>query len=225
MQKWLAWAIPLGLGVVAGFIYLTSVRAGTRPIELVGVSQNMKAGDDLTEDRLTRVSVRADKTLLRSAIRWEDRGLLVGRRVNRALVEGELLLFTDVRQSVGDVSANLKPDEASRTAAVPQFRVVPGLRVGDSVVFLVAGDVAENDPAPDSKGRRSSGGELGPFRVVGLSERTESTNPADQRLVVVAVKKDGTGTPAERAARETLDAALAGARGLRIQAVEVPGGR
>lgn len=224
MPKWLAWAIPLGLGVVAGFIYLTSIRAGTRPIELVGVSQPLKAGDGLTEDQLVRVSVRADKTLLRSAIRWEDRGLLVGRRVNRALVEGELLLFTDVRQAVGDVSANLKPDEASRTAAVPQFRVVPGLRVGDAVVFLVAGDVNESDPQPDPKGRRASG-EVGPFRVVGMSERTESTNPADQRLVVVAVKKDGAGTATDRAARETLDAALAGARGLRIQAVEVPGGR
>src|SRR5262245_23143148 len=128
--------VPIVLGVIAGAIYLVAIRSGTKTIELVGVNQNMRAGDDLTDDVLVRVSVRADRTILRSAIRWEDRGLLIGRRVNRSLVEGELILFTDVRQAVGDTSANLKSDERSRTVSVPQVRVVPGLRVGDSVVFL-----------------------------------------------------------------------------------------
>ena len=227
MGKSLGWMVPIVLGVIAGAIYLVAVRSGTKTIELVGASQNMRAGADITDDVLVRVSVRADRAILRSAIRWEDRGLLIGRRVNRSLVEGELILFTDVRQAVGDTSANLKSDERSRTVSVPQVRVVPGLRVGDSVVFLAVGDPGDVEPdsGTDKKARRPPEREIGPFRVVGLSERSEGGGRDEQRQVVVAVKLPGSGTPAERAARDALDDALTGARGQRIVAAEVPGGR
>ena len=228
MGKSLGWLVPVILGVIAGGIYLTAIRSGTRTIELVGVSQNLRAGADLTDDVFVRVSIRADKSVLRSAVRWEDRGLLVGRRVNRSLVEGELLLFSDVRQAAGDAGANLKPDETSRTVSVPQNRIVPGLRIGDSVVFLVAGNggEAEAEPPPEKKGRPGFGDrEIGPFRIVGLTDRGEPSGRDELRQVVVAVKKDGSGTAADRTAREALDSAISGARGQRILAIEVPGGR
>jgi len=229
MKKSLGWLVPVVLGVVAGGIYLIAIRSGTKTIELVGVSQNLRAGAELTDDVMVRVSVRADKAIFRSAVRWEDRGLLVARRVGRSLVEGELVLFADVRQSANDASINLNPGETSRTVAVAQNRIVPGLRVSDNVVFLVLGDgaEAEAEPVPDKKGRRpvSHDREIGPFRVVGLSDRSELSGREELRQVVVAVKKDGSGLPAEKAARDALDDAISGARGQRILAIEVPGGR
>jgi hypothetical protein len=126
--------------------------------------------------------VCADREIFRSAVPYAERGVVLRRRVGRALAAHEVLLFADVRQDAeDDVRANLRPGESSLTVPVPQARVAPSLRVGDEVAFLLA----EGKPPAD---RRL----LGPFRLVGFGARADpfqatALGKEEVRKVVVAV--------------------------------------
>ena len=196
--------IPIGLGVVAALFNLMAVRSATSTVDLTVVTDDVKAGTPLTEGMLDRLTVRADKDVFKSAVRYEDRGVLVGRPANRPLAAREVVLLADIRLSgTFDVRANLRPGERSLTLAVKPARIVPGLRVGDEVEVVLSGggdhdppgDPQPGDPPlPKGVGR---GRTVGPFRVVGLGERQEATAGAfrsDDRQVVIAYAAAQTGT-------------------------------
>lgn len=195
--------IPICLGVAAAILNLMAVRSATSTVDLTVVNADVKAGTPLTEDMLGRLTVRADKDVFRSAVRYEDRGVLVGRPVARPLVAQEVVLLADIRLSgTFDVRANLRPGERSLTLTVKTTRIVPGLRVGDEVDVVLSGDPdppAESGdpprrPTPAARGGRTLG-TVGPFRVVGLGERPEGTSGAyrvEDRQVVIAY---GAATP------------------------------
>jgi hypothetical protein len=221
--------IPVVIGVVAGALNFMAVRSAVTPIALVAAGRDLKAGSELTEDALTRVNLRADRTVVRSAVRWEERGILVGRRVNRAVNKDELIFFADARQAGGEAALNLRAGEASITVAVPPARVVPGVRVGDDVMVLLVRE-GVGLPAPPTEPRPGAESRLiGPFRVVGFGERSDPfqggiPSREEMRQVVVAVRIDAAGVIQEPAGKE-LEEALRKARGERVSAIEFPGPR
>lgn len=181
--------IPIGLGVAAALFNLMAVRSATNTVDLTVVKSDVKAGTPLTEEMLDKMTVRADRDIFRSAVRYEDRGVLVGRPANRPLVAKEVILLADIRLSgTFDVRANLRPGERSLTLAVKPARLVPGLRVGDEVEIVLSGGDPEQAGGDLPKGVLR-GRTVGPFRIVGLGERTEATAGAfrsDDRQVVIA---------------------------------------
>lgn len=192
--------IPLGLGLAAALFNLMAVRSATSTLDLTVVKADVKAGTPLTEEMLDKMTVRADREVFRTAVRYEDRGVLVGRPANRPLIAKEVILLADIRLSgTFDVRANLRSGERSLTLAVKPSRIVPGLRLGDDVeIVLSGGGDPEPGDAPTPKGA-ARGRTVGPFRVVGLGERTEATAGAfrsDDRQVVIAY------TPAAAATRD-----------------------
>lgn len=193
MNKALGWVVPVALGVVAAGLYFVAVQSGTKVVELVAVKEDVKDGTVLTQDMLQKRAIRADQSLLRSAVQAKDVGLILGRKVNRSLAADELVLFADVRHPAGEARSNLKPDEIGITLSVPMARITPGVRVGDEVYVMVAREA--------SPGGGKTGGErgIGPFRVVGFGERPEGAaiSPDAQRQVVLAGRRDGTGPTRE----------------------------
>ncbi len=221
MGKSLGWVVPVALGVIAGVLYIAALRSGTKPIELVAIKSDagVKAGNELKAEDLTPVSIRADKTLLRSAVKWEDRGLVIGRKVNRPLLKDELVLFADVRQSAADFRQNLLAGEESRTVSVPLNRIVPGLRIGDDAQVILRTDIETETGKGGSIGERS----IGRYRVIGLGERGETAlSRDDSRLVVLAIKVNSRGEPLDQAAKELVEA-LEGKKGERIIGIEFAG--
>jgi hypothetical protein len=167
--------IPVALGVFAALANFLAVRSKTATIEIVAVTHDVKAGHELADADLAPVAVRAESALEVSAVRYEKRGELLGRKVNRALRAREVLFTSDTVRRVGDdVQANLRPGEISRTLAVKAGCVAPNLQVGDEVGLLLRGAVT------------TEGQELrlvGPYRLIGLGERDN----LDQRTVVLAL--------------------------------------
>lgn len=217
--------IPLGLGLTAGIINFLVVRGMAAPIELTAVRNDTKAGTELKPDQLTKVLVRGDSPqILRSAVPWAERGILLRRRVNRALAAGEVIMFADVRTEGGeDIQTLLRPGEASFTFSVRQSRIALGLRVGDSVGIVVADSSVEEDPDSMEKGGRRI---IGPVRVIALGERPDPFRLAggadDFRKISVAVPVSARNELTT--AGQSLDAALApgpgGDKRGRILAVE-----
>lgn len=203
----LAILIPIGLGIAAGVMNFLAVRSSIKPIELVAVNDTVKAGSPITASMLVPVSLRADKEILRSAIPWEQRGLILGRKINREIIKNELILFTDVRLTESDVKQNLRDSEASLTVAVNASKVVPGVRIGDEVVVLIQGKSDdEESPIAGKFGVRV----VGPFRVIGFGEPTGS-GQNEARVIVLAVKLKN-GEIVDQGARD-LEEATRGRRG------------
>ena len=203
----LAFLIPVGLGVAAGVFNFLAVRSSVKPIELVAVNDTVKAGTPVTASMLVPLAVRADKEILRSAIPWEQRGLILGRKISREVMKNELILFTDVRLTESDVKQNLRDNEASLTVAVNAAKVVPGVRIGDDVVVLIQGKGDDDEtPVPGKLGVRV----VGPFRVIGFGEPTGS-GQNESRVIVLAVKLRN-GELADQGAKD-LEEATRGRRG------------
>src|SRR5262249_2339584 len=140
----------------------------------VVLHEDAAAGTELTATMLGKVSVRADRALFRTAVPYSERGLLLNRRLNRALKAGEGVCFADVRNEGGeDVRANLRPGEASLTVAVRQGGMAPGIRAGDQVGFLLG--PGEAAPRPTGTTGVESGRLVGPFRVLGVGALSDPT--------------------------------------------------
>lgn len=181
--------IPIGFGVAAALFNLMAVRTATRTVDLAIAKSDLKAGTELTEDMIGKLTVRTDKEVFRTAVRYEDRGAIVGRKIRRPLTKSEALLLVDVRLSGSfDVQSNLKGKERTLTLSVKPGRVVPGLSVDDWVEVVIAAGADDGDePPPKSTAR--PGRVVGPFRVVGLADRAEGATGSfrgDERQVVIA---------------------------------------
>jgi hypothetical protein len=160
--------IPLGLGLAAGLLNFIALRSATAPLYVVVVRDNVKVGTELTDRMLDRLSVRADRELVKSAVPYEERGLVVGRRVNRPMQAGEIVFFSDVRIYGGEeIRDNLRPGEVSLTMIAKHSRIAPGLRIGDEVSIVVA-----ERPGTASAGAIVSR-VVGPFRLVGFGEHAD----------------------------------------------------
>ncbi len=197
----LAILIPIGLGLLAGVMNFLAVRSSIKPIELVSVNDTIRPGTPIAASMLVPISVRADQAILRSAIPWEQRGIVFERRVNRELGKGEILLFADVRQMDTDAVRNLREGETSLTISVPESKIVPGLRISDDVMVVVAARGAEEEDTTITKGQ--SVRLVGPFRVVGLGDAPGSGVSRDEpRSIVLAVRVNNNGELIDQSARD-----------------------
>jgi hypothetical protein len=166
--------IPVALGLFAALANFMAVRSKTATIEIVAVTRDVKAGQELTDADLAPVAVRAEAALEVSAVRYEKRGELLGRKVNRSLRTREVLFTSDTVRRVGDdVQANLRPGEISRTLAVKAGCVAPNLQVGDEIGLLL------RVPTRNGEELRL----VGPYRLIGLGEK----DSIDERPVVLAL--------------------------------------
>jgi hypothetical protein len=181
--------IPVALGLLAGVLNFLAVRGATAPLEIIAVSRPINFGEVLELKDLEKLAIRADDKLLSNAVPWSKCGDVVGRRVNRTLKEKEILFFRDALGELGeDISANLEPGYRSQMVVVKTTRIVPGLRVGETVVFVIK----SADASPP--GKLVSPARVGPFKVIGLTEDPDgpTTGPDRQSKVVVAVPKEAT---------------------------------
>jgi hypothetical protein len=173
--------VPLALGLGAGLLNFVLIRGVTTPLELVAVSKEVKVGEELKEEMLEKVSVRAPRELLATAVLWSERGTIVRARVGRTLQKHELVLGPDVRHDLSDdIKNELRPGEACWTLLVRPDRLAPGLRLHDAVLIRAAGKDT-NVPAET----------FGPFRFLGLGERSlpfhSPTTVTRQEFIKVAV--------------------------------------
>jgi hypothetical protein len=175
--------VPLILAFAAGLINFVVVNGFVAPLELVAVKEDMKAGTEIREDMLERLSIRADRKLFASVVAYPDRGVIIGGKLARSLKAHEAVLFTDIQlESPEDFRAALRPGEDTLTVAVRPARIAPGLRSGDEVVFTMPAPPGAADP-----GLRR----IGPFRLLGFGERSDpyqaaALNRDETRKVVVA---------------------------------------
>lgn len=180
----LALLIPVGLGLAAGVMNFLAVKSSVQPIDVITITSDAKPGAEITTDRIAPLSLRADKKLLRSAIRWEDRAVILNRRLNRDLAAGEILLMADLRLAENDPKSNLKEGEASLTFSAPAGKIAPGTRVGDEIMVQVQeGNADEEGTAAKAKGVRL----IGPFRIVSLGEAPPLAIRDATRTIVVGV--------------------------------------
>lgn len=174
--------LPVALGLVAAVANFLALNSGPAPIELVVLARDLQRGETLAAEHFGKLAVRADAPpLLQSAVTWEKAGVVLGRRVTRAMKKGEVLFYRDAQEDAGDdVRANLRPGELARTITVATERLAANLRPGDPVGLLVA------EGNRDGEGR--AGVRLvGPYRLLSTGEKLATTTNDRIRHVVVAV--------------------------------------
>ncbi|HEY7314771.1 MAG TPA: SAF domain-containing protein [Gemmataceae bacterium] len=227
-MKVLRLILPIVLGIVAAVLNFMVLRGSTAPLELTAVRSDIKADTELTEDMLERLSVRADPEIFKSAVRYSDRGLLLGRRVTRPLSAGEALLYADVQNldEETNIRLYLRPGESTLTLPVDPSRIAPGLRRGDQVGVRMAvrpeGAKALAMPGAAPADRRI----LGPFRLLSLGTPIDPYRGAtlgDVRMVMVAVTRmpDGQLDPSIAALDEAIVAATTPGGGQRSGALAI----
>jgi hypothetical protein len=189
--------LPVVLGIVAAVLNFLVIRGSTAPVELTVLSKEVKADTELTEEMLESKPIRADKEMIKSLVPYSDRGQVLGRRVTRQVVQGELLLLADVQNlDEQNIQLYLQPGEMSLT--IPAKRVARGLRRGDMVGVWVT---VRPEPAPKKTVTLTTSGltrALGPFRLLSVTTPVDPYRGAalgDGRLVVVAVKPRPKGQP------------------------------
>jgi hypothetical protein len=200
--------LPVVLGILAAVLNFMVLRGSTAPLEVTVVRSNLLVDTVLTEDMLERLQVRADATIFKSAPPYSERGLLLGRRLKRALEAGEILLYADLENlDETNVRPYLKPGETTLTIPASSSRIAPGLRRGDSIGVIVTrmdeASHAKNSPATPTARI------LGPFRLLRLgpvsnTNRMPGEEGMRQVIVAVASGKDGKLDPAAAAVQEAI---------------------
>jgi hypothetical protein len=183
--------LPVVLGVIAAVLNFMVLRGSTAPLELTAVRSEVKADTELTEDMLERLPVRAEPEIFKSAVRYADRGLLLGRRVTRPLGAGEVVQYADVHNlDEENLRLYLKPGESTLTVPVKPARIARGLGRGDSVGFLVAMRLAGGAKLPTGGTVPLARQMLGPFRLLSRGTPVDpyrSAGLGEAQMVIVAV--------------------------------------
>ncbi len=152
--------IPLALGVVAAVVNWMVLSANTQPIVFVTVKKQLGVGDlfDLQLCEELRVPPTF-KNLSKSAVRFEDRGVLSGRVVRRVIEPGDPVFFADTDLSgkwlTLDKSEELFPVELDDVAVDDKL-----LRIGNQIRFRVP--VMDGEDSPPW---------VGPFKIVAVGSK------------------------------------------------------
>ncbi len=152
--------IPLALGVVAAMVNWMVLSANTQPIKFVTVKQRMEVGDLFDLEKCTELEVPPSfNSLSKSAVRYEDRGVLSGRRVRRAIEQNDPVFFADTDLSgkwlTLEKTEELFPVELDDVAVDDKL-----LRIGNQIRFRV--------PAMDDE---DSPPWVGPFKIVAVGSK------------------------------------------------------
>lgn len=226
MSQLLRLSLPIGIGLFAAWLNWVTVNAKIAPRCFVAVNREIEEGQTIKLEDLSPIEIGGDvASLSKTAIGWEERGILVDSVARRELKSGDLCLFRDL----GSRKVEAASDEMAIT--VPVRQTLPNLVfAGDKLGFLVGSassptplDIAGSAPSPSSETLQY----IGPFRVlaVGTDLVTEG-DVAERRsgvsnLITLGLhRKAGTGNELDDASTRLL-LALKEERGERVVAVEL----
>jgi hypothetical protein len=183
--------LPIVLGIAAAVLNFMVLRGSTAPLELTAVRSEVKAGTELNEDMLERLSVRADQRVFKATVPYAERGTLLGRRVTRSLGAGEVVLYADMHKlDEEDINLYLKPGESTVTVPVKSSRIAKGLERGACVGILVARRPAGGTKLPVAGSAPLAHQMLGPFRLLSrgtLTDLSRSAALGEVQMAMVAV--------------------------------------
>jgi len=203
MQGWWKLLIPLGLGVLAAGLNYMGRSSDVEPVYYLGLKKDLKTGEEIKPAYLEAITL--PRTLVASltkvGITYEERAVVYGRRVQRGMKMGDLMLWSDI-------TAPTKPwdkDDVLLHLSLDNVPLAADIRVGQKIAFILPQELLDVVPP----GKEPVIGKVdpktlknyklvGPFRVHSLGNRimeenaprTVSSNVQEITLVVPA-PKDG----------------------------------
>ena len=168
-MRWTTWVIPVIVGLVAaGLNFYLLNQKQTSPVKFARVAKGVTAGTQLTDDDLEEVELSGSEEALgkltRTAVRYEDRGLLKDRIATRDLQKNDLVLWRDFSSARGELRQPALPVSLDGLS-LPERLV----RVDDRVGFVIARRLpppaSGATPDPDYE-------EVGPFLVLSVGDLT-----------------------------------------------------
>lgn len=203
MQGWWKLLIPLGLGVLAAGLNYMGRSSDIEPVFYVGLLKDLKAGEEIKPEYLQNVTLprSLSASLEKVGIRYGNRAVVYGRRVQRGMKKGDMLLWSDI-------TAPARPwdkDEVLLHLSLDNVALAEDMRVGQKIAFILPQE-SEEPPSPDKepKGKAPLAKDktnykfVGPFRVHSLGRRVmeedgprASTGGAQEITLVVPAPKEG----------------------------------
>ena len=152
--------IPLGLGIVAAVVNWMVLSANTQPIKFVTVKKPLRQGDLFDLEVCDELRVPPSfKGLSKSAVRYEDRGVLSGRRVRRDIAPNDPVFFADTdltgKWLALEKTEELFPIELDDVAVDDNL-----LRIGNMIRFRLTAMDGESEPPW-----------VGPFKIVAVGSK------------------------------------------------------
>lgn len=194
--------IPIGLGILAAVINWMILSAQVEPVDFITVNRTIPVGQLISPDDLLPLELPAKfrQQLSKTAVPYEDRGLLSGQTPRRTLEPGDIVLYQDtpLRGPVLD----LREGETAVVVPLGKSALPTGvLVVGQMVSFRI--------PVRDTEA--SEPGTLrwvDPFRLVTVGgQRTvdRAGRSSATRIEQVSVAFKDKGTDQQRHLEEYLD--------------------
>ncbi|MCI0358338.1 MAG: hypothetical protein L0211_07640 [Planctomycetaceae bacterium] len=194
MHGKIALPIAAGLalaGALLNWIYLDTKAQQLEKIEFLCVASGatIRPGERFTEDKLAPLAIpknNVGENLADEAIKYDDRGTVIGMAAVRLHREGEIILRQDLKTPPATLTLN-KDKEVAIFIPVDTRTFIPSLvSAGDLVSFMVGGVPTPAAP-PDTDGSGDENGGLpampsapgnaeliGPFKVLSLGNRLGS---------------------------------------------------
>lgn len=160
--------IPLGLGILAGFVNFMILQKGAAEIDFVTVETVVERGKPIQIDNLKKLSV-SDKFsgLVKSMVPWSDRGALSGKLALRKIEEGDPVFFADTDNEGGWL--DLKEGEKLFPVNIGDLEFDSTLvKIGNQISFRISFD--EKSPKW-----------IGPYRVVAVGSRSRNDEDGEGR--------------------------------------------
>lgn len=165
MQGWWKLLIPLGLGVAAALLNYMGRSSDIEPVYYVALKKDLKTGDELKPEHLEFASLPKNNSasLAKVGIPYGQRAVVFGRRVQRSMKKGDVVLWSDVTSQAKQWNEN----EVLLHMSVPNIPI-PDLRVGQKIAFVLPRE--RIDPVAtgkDDKVKTPSPKDTENYRVVG----------------------------------------------------------
>ncbi len=198
-------AVALGAaGAMLNWSYLYRRSLDVEKVEYVGMARDVEFGERFQEQHLEPVPIprNAEGSLPSFAVRWSDRGRVLGMYATRRLEKGELLIE---RRTAGDESVLLTPrgkprplsaDEEAIGVPIDTRTFVPSLhKPGDMISFIVPRAGAGDGSAGGVGGNET----IGPFEIHSIGSRASSSDVAaaaqrpqtQENVLRVVIRKRG----------------------------------
>jgi len=188
-------ALPIGLGLFAGFLNWMTVSSRIKPHDFVKVKDKLRAGEDFTDDNLERFPLQGTaEELSETLIPWKDRAVLYHRPAPRDLAEGDVVFWRDATAPKLKLSAG--PGELEFRVGLRDLQAIPkDVRAGQHVSFRMGQKVSTSsvDRRKPQAYETTAEQTVGPYRVLevgGFSADDGTELDEKQGYLVVAIRSD-----------------------------------
>lgn len=204
MQGWWKLLIPLGLGVLAAGLNYMGRASDVEPVYYLGLKKDLLTGEEIKPAYLEAITLPRTHvaSLAKVGIPYRELAVVYGRRVQRSMKKGDLILWSDITAP----TKALDKDDVLLHLSLDNVPLAEDLRVGQKIAFILPQDLLDAAPPgkepvvgkppnpKDTKNYRI----VGPFRVHSLGNRigTENapravTSSVQEITLVVPAPKDG----------------------------------